>query len=266
MSQYYRANQEFDPDTFVRKVIIKSYSEHPKGTDFPWHSHQKNQLVLPIKGAISSEVEDAIWMVPNQCGLWIPAGQMHLNTPTTKSCFHHIYFSTDVLKSMPDFCCTLSITPLIRELVEHLATLDQFIALDSDTDRIADVLTQQLSLMTVQQLNFAIPRDQRLKVIAKAMIDSPSDRRTVDEWATSVAMSERSLARLIVQETGLTFGRWRQQLHIIKALQRLSDNAPVQSIAEELGYESVSAFIYMFKKVLGQSPGKYISDNTHFTQ
>lgn len=34
-------------------------------------------------------------------------------------------------------------------------------------------------------------------------------------------MSERSLARLMVAETGMTFGRWRQQLRIIVALQRL---------------------------------------------
>ena len=31
-------------------------------------------------------------------------------------------------------------------------------------------------------------------------------------------MSERSLARLVQKETGLSFGRWRQQLHLLVAL------------------------------------------------
>ena len=34
-------------------------------------------------------------------------------------------------------------------------------------------------------------------------------------------MSERSLARLIFKESGMTFGRWRRRLHIVVALQRL---------------------------------------------
>lgn len=72
---------------------------------------------------------------------------------------------------------------------------------------------------------------------------------------------ERELsARLVLEETGMTFGRWRQQLHIIVALQRLSAGASVQAVSEALGYESVSAFITMFKKALGKPPARYFTD------
>lgn len=67
-------------------------------------------------------------------------------------------------------------------------------------------------------------------------------------------MSERSLARMVRRETGMTFGQWRQQLQIIIALQQLSAGVSVQRTAEILGYESVSSFIGMFRKALG-SPG-----------
>jgi AraC-like DNA-binding protein len=59
---------------------------------------------------------------------------------------------------------------------------------------------------------------------------------------------------------GLTFGRWRQQLHLIVALRELSAGASVQQVSTELGYESVTAFITMFKKALGKPPAKYLSD------
>jgi len=72
-----------------------------------------------------------------------------------------------------------------------------------------------------------------------------------------VAMSERSLARLLSRETGLTFGRWRQQLHLIVALRELASGQTVQNVAFELGYESVNAFITMFKKALGSTPAQY---------
>ena len=58
----------------------------------------------------------------------------------------------------------------------------------------------------------------------------------------------------------MTFGKWRMQLHIITALQALSDGQSVQQVSALLGYESVSAFITMFKKVMGKSPTKYMGD------
>ena len=72
-------------------------------------------------------------------------------------------------------------------------------------------------------------------------------------------MSERSLARLVVNETGLTFGRWRQQLHLILALRQLAAGTAVQRVAGNLGYDSVTAFITMFRKSLGQSPARYFA-------
>ena len=72
--------------------------------------------------------------------------------------------------------------------------------------------------------------------------------------------SSGSLARLVLSETGLTFGRWRQQLHLIVALRELSAGASVQQVSTTLGYESVTAFITMFKKALGKPPAKYLSD------
>lgn len=73
-------------------------------------------------------------------------------------------------------------------------------------------------------------------------------------------MSERSLARLVATETGLSFGRWRQQLHLIVALRELASGATVQNVSDKLGYESVTAFITMFKKALGSTPGKYFAN------
>jgi AraC-like DNA-binding protein len=58
----------------------------------------------------------------------------------------------------------------------------------------------------------------------------------------------------------MTFGRWRQRLHISIALQRLCAGALVQWVAEDPGYGSVSAFITMFRKALGTPPARYFAD------
>jgi AraC-like DNA-binding protein len=58
----------------------------------------------------------------------------------------------------------------------------------------------------------------------------------------------------------MTFGRWRQQLHVLIALRLLSAGSSVQTVSQDLGYESPSAFIAMFKKSLGKPPARYLAD------
>src|SRR5262249_44050836 len=121
------------------------------------------------------------------------------------------------------------------------------------------VLLTELPRMPVQQLHLPISSEPRLRRIAAALAEDPADRITLAEWAGRVALSESSLARLVIKETGLTFGRWRQQLHLIVAIRELAAGASVQQVSADLGYESVTAFITMFKKALGKPPAKYLS-------
>jgi AraC-like DNA-binding protein len=85
-----------------------------------------------------------------------------------------------------------------------------------------------------------------------------SDRATMHAWARRIGVSERTLSRILLRQIGMSFGRWRQQLHIFLALRRLSQGASVQSVAADLGYENGS-FVTMFRKALGTSPAKYMS-------
>ncbi len=82
----------------------------------------------------------------------------------------------------------------------------------------------------------------------------------MDGWAKRAGMSERSLARLIGRETGMSFGRWRQQLCVMLAVKWLSGGVSIQQIAADLGYESVPSFVTMFRKVIGTSPGRYMAE------
>jgi AraC-like DNA-binding protein len=68
-------------------------------------------------------------------------------------------------------------------------------------------------------------------------------------------MSPRTLGRLFQRDIGMAFGKWRQQLHIQVALRELERGATVSMIAYDLGYESPSAFITMFKRNTGETPG-----------
>jgi AraC-like DNA-binding protein len=58
---------------------------------------------------------------------------------------------------------------------------------------------------------------------------------------------------------GLSFGKWRQQVRLLRALERLAAGAAVTEVAFDLGYDSPSAFVTMFRRALGTTPGRYFA-------
>ena len=67
----------------------------------------------------------------------------------------------------------------------------------------------------------------------------------------------RTLERVFERETKLPFGAWRQQARLLRALEALASGEPVTTVALDLGYETPSAFIAMFRRAFGVSPSRY---------
>jgi AraC-like DNA-binding protein len=229
--------------------------------EVPVHQHRKGQLILALHGAVTCQVEGAFWIVPPQCGVWIPGNMPHSNraTPNARLCY---LFAEPGAVDLPGDCCTLSISPMVREMILRLAGVPSDYEQGGHIDRLARLLLDELSLMPVERLYLPVTEHPKIRQMADTLNACPGDRSTIAQWAKRLAMSERSLARLIVKETGLTFGRWRQQLHLLVAVRELAGGASVQRVSDDLGYESVTAFITMFKKAIGHPPGRYFATLT----
>ena len=85
----------------------------------------------------------------------------------------------------------------------------------------------------------------------------PSDSRSLIELSKFAGASKRTLERLFKHETGLGFGKWRQQLRLGHALRLLAAGDTVTTVATDVGYDSVSAFISAFRITFGKTPGQY---------
>lgn len=252
------SNEDFDSDIFERTAIALQLAPRLKPIEPKQHNHRKGQLILSLHGAITCEVAHTLWLVPPQHAIWIPSGIQHSCRATENAQTYFLFIDPDAAL-MPDECCTVSITPLIRELILYLAELDPSLPMDAPTINIVNVLLEQLSKAPIQELNLPISDHPKIRYMVDSLISDPSNRMTLKQWANQLAISERSLARLIEKYTGLSFGKWRQQLHLMIALAQLAEGTSVQNVSGNLGYDSVNAFITMFKKALGQSPTKYFS-------
>ncbi|ATE64733.1 AraC family transcriptional regulator [Rhizorhabdus dicambivorans] len=223
------------------------------------HQHRQGQLILALHGAVTCRAENGVWIVPPDCGFWIPGGVPHSNRVTSNARLTYLFVEPGAAM-LPAECCTLSISPMLREMILRVAELSENDARDAHVDRLMRVMLDELALMRRGGLELPISDHPKIASIAAALLADPSDRRTLGQWAEHVAVSERSLKRLMIQETGLSFGRWRRQLHLVIALRELAGGATVQQVAGDLGYESPTAFIVMFKKALGTTPSRYFAD------
>jgi len=124
--------------------------------------------------------------------------------------------------------------------------------------RIVELLVDQLKGVESVPLQLPHPVDSRAKRVVEVLFANPGDQRTLKELCKDCGASKRTVQRLFLEETKMTFAKWRQQLRLLHGLQLLASGEKVTAAALEAGYSSTSAFISMFRKQLGTSPTRYL--------
>jgi len=100
------------------------------------------------------------------------------------------------------------------------------------------------------------PNDPQLAELCAAFLADPGSRAPASEWAARFGLTTKTLARRFHRELQMTFGAWRRVVRIAEAKRRLAAGDSVTTIAIDLGYESISAFSAMFRRVTGTPPSR----------
>jgi transcriptional regulator GlxA family with amidase domain len=150
-----------------------------------------------------------------------------------------------------------SSSELLFSVVDRVLTWNPRQPLSATQKHLIAVLRDEIREPERQPLRLPIPTDKRLKKVAHSLLDDVADERTLDEWAHYAGMSRRTFMRAFSGQVGMTFGRWRQQARLFAALELLAQNESVTEAAIAVGYDSVSAFIEMFRTMLGSTPQVY---------
>lgn len=133
----------------------------------------------------------------------------------------------------------------------------EYAPLNDWQQHIAAVILDEIAGSSGDAFTLPMPADPRLLRIATALADAPADQRSLEDWANWAHAAPRTVSRLFVAETGLTFTAWRQRARLVRALELLAAGEPVASVAYQLGYDNVSAFIALFRRTFGTTLGRY---------
>ena len=240
------------PQLLLRALRISQAQERVT----PPHHHASGQLFGAVQGLLSVAADSGQWVVPASHCVWMPPHHVHALRSHGPFAGWSVYVDEASCASLPAAPCVMRVSGLLREAVGRASTWGDG-ALDARQERVAAVILDEITALPHESFGLPLPTDPRLLRVARAILDDLADERGVAALATWAGVSPRTLARRFTAETGFTPSAWRQRARILRALELLAAGQSVTTIALDLGYDTVSAFIAMFKRVMGVTPGRY---------
>lgn len=100
--------------------------------------------------------------------------------------------------------------------------------------------------------------DPRIATAIESMLATPGADWTIERLSRTAAMSRATFLRHFSQETGMTVGVFLVRARMMAAADLLSSSdATVGAIADQVGYQSESAFSRAFRAEIGMTPARF---------
>jgi AraC-like DNA-binding protein/mannose-6-phosphate isomerase-like protein (cupin superfamily) len=257
--------------TAQRPVRAKARVMAPDSEIQP-HQHAWAQVAIAVAGVARITAEAATYLVPAWRAIWIPPGVEHVVTVVEAAELRTLYIHQPPGAAGPGVapadeaawrhCRVLEVSPLLRELVLQMG-LQGDGGPPPDTDvlarerRLGELALDELRRAAPVRLGITLPQDKRLRALCAAVIADPTRHATLAAWAAEAGASARTVARLFRDELDTSFGPWRQQVLLGRALTLAAQGRPMGLIAAELGYASASAFSAMVRRSVGVPPVRF---------
>ncbi|MEV0081291.1 helix-turn-helix transcriptional regulator [Saccharopolyspora sp. NPDC050642] len=225
----------------------------PPGSEVDAHRHDDNQIVYAGRGVLSVTTDAGSWIAPGTRAVWVPAGTVHEHRAYGETDLHTVGLPTTDNPLGLTSPAVLAVGPLLRELILAYTRENDYDA--AERDRMRSVLLDQLRRAPQQPVRLPTARDPRLAAVCAILAGDPADQRTLAALGAQVGASERTLSRLFRAEMRMTFPQWRTQLRLHHGLRLLAEGEAVTTVAHRTGWASTSAFIEVFRRTFGHTPG-----------
>lgn len=241
----------------VARPLLAISTDYAPGTLLDTHSHRRAQVLYGMSGLMEVETDDGAWVIPPFSGVWIPAGKPHrvrMQGVSTRS----LYIEPAAAPRQGLHCEALVVSALLHQLLLASITMEALYDEQGRDGALAQLLMHEVRQAPTMPLFAPIPQDPLLAARCQAFLKAPQIQAAPEAWAAQLHKSLRSFNRHFRQQTGMSFGAWRQQACLLAALPRLAGGQSVTQVALDLGYDSPSAFSTMFRKRLGRVPSGFM--------
>lgn len=226
-------------------LSIRTYSRQRQG-----HAHRHHQLVLPIRGAISIELQGFTGKVAvGECVI-IRAGQLHHFRADESA-----RFIVADLETLPAslLAAERPLLPITPPLLSYLLFVEKQLEYQVDSSLEASVC--QVFCQLLEKQGRASCLDPRIRTAQIFIGEHLCARLEIATLAAIACLSPTQFKKRFREQLGCSVHQYviRQRMEKARALLTHTD-LPVQLIAEQVGYGDLSAFSRRFSRHFGLSP------------
>lgn len=225
-----------------------------------------HKMILVVQGQIDVEGGAGGWLVIPNHMIFVPADRP-FNLRTSRGVRAHVVFLDPLDHPWHHHGCWVTqANPLVHELLALILNLAQRAGDDT-----ASVTLRQLfrTLSHLCQEWFSNPKMLWLPAAKSdemrafvSYISAHLADVTVSSACEACHLAPRTMQRLSHEEFGFGLKTLIMEVRMMRAMELLAqDNLPIEGVAQNVGYSSVSSFTTAFTQRSGMAPGEYRQRN-----
>ncbi len=218
------------------------------------HSHPHGQILLQRFGTtVFSTADGERVMTPGRI-CWMPPDFVHGFYSPSRIEGVSVFVPPEESMAMPKQISIFRASPFIETLIQKM------VEVKADTTKTLHlwwVMMDELCTAAPDELYLPAPQSKKLREMTDVIAANPAENVSVKDWSERLHMAERTLIRRFRGETGMTIVQWRQHARVLASIKLLTAGESVTHAALAVGYESLSAFIAVFKQVTGELPSQF---------
>jgi len=246
-------------------ILVRSFGvTFSAKTLAPPRSETWDQLVYAVRGALTVKANDGTWFVPPHRAVWLPSNTPYKLEMSGETALRMIYLRKARRAKAPagfdpGRCAVVSVSPLLRELILRTVQIGALTAKSPHHCRLAGLIEDEIRTIGTVPLQLPYPQSATARRFAESLESEFGPLFDLDRALRTSGSSRRTMERAFGSETGMSLGQWVRRRKLLHGLERMLAGDTVAAVAFELAYSTPSAFIAMFKRELGSSPGEYLA-------
>ncbi|WP_428242674.1 helix-turn-helix domain-containing protein [Gynuella sp.] len=219
------------------------------------HRHDFAQLVLPLQGVLELQIGNIAGQVDQSRMAVIRSGVDHGFSAGEENLFIVIdlpHNESRICEQLPPFVATDA------ALKQYIPFIYQQLSMPSLSPVVGYSMVSLLLQLLIRAGPESLPGDRRLNAALHYVQANLAAELTLNQVAAVAHLSVRQLHQLFIRHVGMSPGQYIQQQRMLRASQLLTDTRlTVQQIADQCGYQNLSAFSDRFRQLYGQSPSTF---------
>ncbi len=144
------------------QAVVAFARDYPTGYLINRHSHDRAQLIHASSGIMRVDTPNGIWVVPRMRAIWVPPRVPHEIRASSAVRMRTLFFRPDARGDLPNDCCVVEVSPLLRELILRMVALGEAEPRVIPSIHLIELILSEIREIGALPLHIPMPEDSRV--------------------------------------------------------------------------------------------------------